>query len=40
MAHGDSGSLSRIRRPDRAVEDQAWIRSLLARAAVGTLATA
>lgn len=40
MAHGNSGSLSRVRRPDRAVEDDAWIRSMLDRAAVGTLATA
>ncbi len=32
-------SLVATRRPDRAVSDEAWIRSLLQRAPVGTLAT-
>ncbi len=33
-------ALHRVRRRDRAVEDDAWIRSMLHRAALGTLATA
>ena len=32
--------LTATRRPDRAVNDEAWIRGFLARAPVGTLATA
>jgi nitroimidazol reductase NimA-like FMN-containing flavoprotein (pyridoxamine 5'-phosphate oxidase superfamily) len=35
-----SDHLTTIRRQDRAVEDEAWIRAFLRRAAVGTLATA
>ena len=35
-----SDDLTTIRRQDRAVEDEAWIRAFLRRAAVGTLATA
>ncbi len=34
-----AGSPTETRRPDRAVSDEAWIRRLLARAPVGTLAT-
>lgn len=35
-----SDNLTTIRRQDRAVEDEAWIRAFLHHAAVGTLATA
>jgi nitroimidazol reductase NimA-like FMN-containing flavoprotein (pyridoxamine 5'-phosphate oxidase superfamily) len=35
-----SDDLTTMRRQDRAVEDEAWIRTFLHRAAVGTLATA
>jgi nitroimidazol reductase NimA-like FMN-containing flavoprotein (pyridoxamine 5'-phosphate oxidase superfamily) len=34
-----SENLTTIRRKDRAVEDEAWIRAFLHRAPVGTLAT-
>ncbi len=35
-----ANALHQVRRRDRAVEDDAWIRSMLHRAAFGTLATA
>ena len=39
MSPLDEKSITHIRRQDRAITDEAWIRALLHRAAVGTLAT-
>ena len=42
MNHDDQANepLNRVRRQDRAVEDEAWMRSFLSRAPFGVLATA
>lgn len=39
MRENSKGNLTHVRRQDRAVTDEAWIRDFLQRAAVGTLAT-
>jgi hypothetical protein len=39
MAAADAGTLTEVRRKDRAVDDDGWIRDFLRRAPSGTLAT-